>query len=240
MAPDSSLPPILLAFAPQRKVPRGLRTPFRRVPSTYLVLFLRSLCSSTNHSPRARALFPLEENGRFAAPSLSRSLHITGGINSNNAALNFKKAGEKERERFLLPLVLPKEKKKERKEKKARNGIEKWIIERTVDTFEYSSPSRGERERRYQKRRRRRRCGSRREEWVSLFDRNLAAKGEDEEEDTKISRKKWRGEKKTGGGERRARERAGERERESGRRRREGVKGRERRSISGCDYDFSW
>lgn len=43
---------------------------------------------------------------------------------------------------------------------------------------------------------------------------------------------------KENGGGRRARERA--RERESGRRRREGVKGRERRSISGCDYDFSW
>ena len=70
-----------------------------------------------------------------------------------------------------------------------------------------------------------------------MFDRNLAAKGEDEEEDTKISRKKWRGEKKTGGEES---ERARARERESGRRRREGVKGRERRSISGCDYDFSW
>ena len=97
-----------------------------------------------------------------------------------------------------------------------------------MDTFEYSSPSRGERERRYQKRRRRRRCGSRREEWVSLFDRNLAAKGEDEEEDTKISRKKWRGEKKTGGGERRARERAGEREREREREEKEGRSERKR------------
>lgn len=68
--------------------------------------------------------------------------------------------------------------------------------------------------RRYQKRR----CGSRREEWVSLFDRNLAAKGEDEEEDTKISRKKWRGEKKTGGEEsERARAREREREEKEGR-----------------------
>ena len=74
-----------------------------------------------------------------------------------------------------------------------------------------------------------------------MFDRNLAAKGEDEEEDTKISRKKWRGEKKTGGGREESERASGrERERESGRRRREGVKGRERRSISGCDYDFSW
>ena len=58
--------------------------------------------------------------------SLSRSLHITGGINSNNAALNFKEAGERERERFLLPLpfLLPKEKKK-RKEKK-RKESEEW------------------------------------------------------------------------------------------------------------------
>lgn len=47
-----------------------------------------------------------------------------------------------------------------------------------------------------------------------MFDRNLAAKGEDEEEDTKISRKKWRGEKKTGGGERGERESERERERE--------------------------
>lgn len=46
-----------------------------------------------------------------------------------------------------------------------------------------------------------------------MFDRNLAAKGEDEEEDTKISRKKWRGEKKTGGGGEES-ERASGRERE--------------------------
>lgn len=115
---------------------------------------------------------------------------------------NFEEAG-----RQILPPILPlllflRKKKKE----KARNGIEKRIIECTDIHLEYILLLPSE-ERRYQKRRR---CGSRREEWVSLFDRNLAAKGEDEEEDTKISGKKWRGEKKTGGKEsERERERAG-------------------------------
>lgn len=35
-------------------------------------------------------------------------------------------------------------KEREREREKARNGIERWIIERSMDTFEYTSPSRGD------------------------------------------------------------------------------------------------
>ena len=47
-------------------------------------------------------------------------------------------------------------------------------------TFAYSIPSRGERGGRNKKRRKKRGCGRRGEEWGSLFDKNVAAKGEAE------------------------------------------------------------
>lgn len=70
----------------------------------------------------------------------------------------------------FYPFELLSKKKEREKKKKERRGIEKRMTERvciagTLLLPEETIPGK------------RRRCGSRREEWVSLFDRNLAGEG---------------------------------------------------------------